>query len=328
MQLQAAIGQALEQGRWQGPIARATAAAFGPLVARAVVRRLTLPAGARVIAVGGATLGGSGKTPLAVACARELAAMGARVALVGHAYRARPGVARRVFPDDPAAQVGDEALVAARELGPAVPVVVAPKRAGAIEHAARLAQILVLDGVLQTAPERVALALLAVDDDEPWGHAGAVPPRGDLQAPVDALRAAADEVVTIGGPASDARVTSCGAWVGDRLVAWEEMRGRRLGLMCALGRPERVLRFLARRGIVPVAVVRGADHGPIPGDLLLRARRDVDVWLTTTKCALHAPALPDLPLCFATIDYALVLSAHVRRSLAHAARLDPAVVQQ
>ena len=38
---------------------------------------------------------------------------GARVALVGHAYRATPGRARVVAPDDALHEVGDEALVAA-----------------------------------------------------------------------------------------------------------------------------------------------------------------------------------------------------------------------
>src|SRR5580700_9814061 len=169
--LHTAISRALEEGRSRGSMARATAQVWCHVAARRVVRSLEVPRGVRVVAVGGATLGGSGKTPLAIACARELAACGARVALVGHAYRARPGRARRALPDDGLAEVGDEALLAARSLGSEVPVVVAPSRSLAVAEAARQADVLVLDGVLQIAPVRAALALLAVAAVEPWGRA-------------------------------------------------------------------------------------------------------------------------------------------------------------
>ena len=110
---------ALEQARFRGPLAIACATAWASVAGRTVVRRLDLPPRTRVITVGGATLGGSGKTPLAMACAAELAARGARVALVGHAYRANPRAARIVVPNDSLQEVGDEALLAARTLGPA-----------------------------------------------------------------------------------------------------------------------------------------------------------------------------------------------------------------
>jgi tetraacyldisaccharide 4'-kinase len=159
---------------------------------------LRVPSGARAIGIGGATLGGSGKTPLAIACARELARAGERVALVGHAYRASPGVARVVAPDDTLRAVGDEALVAARELrhDRGAVVVVGPSREAAIAHAATLADVLVLDGVTQTVPRRLDLALLAVDPDEPWGRAAATPPRGDLRAPIATLLSGRSSSIT------------------------------------------------------------------------------------------------------------------------------------
>jgi len=103
------VARRLEEGRYQGVIARCLALAWGDVSARGLVRSVAVPADVRVVAVGGATLGGSGKTPLAIACARELAKQGARVAFVGHAYRAHPGRARLVSPDDSLAEVGDEA---------------------------------------------------------------------------------------------------------------------------------------------------------------------------------------------------------------------------
>jgi tetraacyldisaccharide 4'-kinase len=314
------LAAGLEEGRFRGPLARALSRVWEGASRRAVVRPLPAPPGVRVVAIGGATLGGSGKTPLAIACARELARHGRRVALVGHAYRARPGQARIVDGADPLEQVGDEALLAARMLeAHGVRVVVGPSRAAAVELAARVADVLVLDGVLQTAPERATLSLLAVDAAEPWGRSASVPPCGDLRAPRAALLDAADAVVRVGEGSVDARVVSNGAWLGGRLVPWPELRGRRIGLALALARPDRVLRLLARRGIEPVAIARARDHAAIAPRLLAAP---VDLWLASPKCALHAPRQASAPL--ATIDHDLVLGEVLSvRLLSASPRLAP-----
>jgi tetraacyldisaccharide 4'-kinase len=316
------VARRLEEGRYEGVIARCLALAWGGVSARGLVRSLPVPGDVRVVAVGGATLGGSGKTPLAIACARELAGQGARVAFVGHAYRAHPGRARLVSPDDSLAEVGDEALVAARALeANGVHVVVAASRVLAVELGARRADVLVLDGMLQTAPVRASLSLLAVDAEEPWGCAEAVPPRGDLRAPVAALLAAADLVVPVGEGSSEARVTSGGAYVGDTFLSWEALRPLRVGLACALARPRRLLRSLARHGITPVVTALAGDHRPIAARAL---RHPVDLWLATAKCALHMPPVR-APL--ATIQHDVVCSLTLSARLS-VARLDPRPHQQ
>ena len=313
---------------WSGLVARSLLA--GRLLDRWVVRRLVDPEGISVVAIGGSTLGGSGKTPLAIACADELARAGARCVLVGHAYRADPRRARFVAPDDRLDEVGDEALLAARALAPLGPraarVVVAPSRAEAIALAARAADVVVLDGIAQLSPARATLALLSVDAAEPWGRSRALPPFGSLRAPIAKLVAACDAIVPmalsddgpgfvgcggVGPPMWPARVESRGAW-DDRgvLLTWEAMRSLRVGLLVALGRPERLLRALGRRGVFPRALVRGRDHGPFGGAARRLARRAVargiDVWLATPKCALHAQAgLPGLPV--AVLEHSVAL---------------------
>jgi tetraacyldisaccharide 4'-kinase len=307
------IARALERGEWRGPVARLLSSAWAPLASRAVVRPLPLPAGARVVTVGGATLGGSGKTPLAIACAAEIAATGAAVAFVGHAYRATPRRPRVVDARDGLAEVGDEALLAARLLGPlGVRVVVAPRRSEAVLFASRLAAVLVVDGVLQTRPVRASLALLAVDADEPWGGAASVPPAGDLRAPPRALLAACDRVVVVGdGEGADARVVSRGAWMGGTLHTWGALAGLRLGLLCALARPDRVLRGLTRRGLTVRAVVRARDHDPFDRRSLAAAgRAPVDLWLASPKCALKLGDFTGLRV--ATLDHGLSLSPTLR----------------
>jgi tetraacyldisaccharide 4'-kinase len=319
-----------------------------------------------LLAVGGATLGGSGKTPLAIACARELALAGARATLVGHAYRGAPGAPRFVRPGDRIDEVGDEALVAARAFGdvPRAQVVVATRRGDAMAFAARSSDVLVLDGVGQTRPRRAALALLAVDAEDPWGRAG---PRGVLaalrdgswpQAPAATLVSACDAIVPmldvvdgdsteegeagegtkgtatvqklearfadlgaeLGRPVWPALVRSRGAWVGQSLLTWEALRARRVGLITALARPHRVVRLLARRGVTPVAVVSTRDHGPL--GLMARLRTiaitragEVDLWVATRKCALHAADAVPQNAALAVLDHAVTLGPDLRLRL-------------
>ncbi len=315
---------------------------LGRLVQRSVVRRLRAPSHVAVVAVGGATLGGSGKTPLAMACAAELAAAGARVVLVGHAYRADPRRARFVSADDPLAEVGDEALLAARALDRlGGRVVVAPSRAQAIEFAAREAEVLVLDGVAQLTPVPASLALLSVDAADPWGYPRALPPRGVLRAPVSMLLAASDGVVPMdmapmghGGSAATgpsdgesrrgstpdlwpARVESRGAWVnGGGLMTWKVLGATRVGLVTALARPDRLVRSLAGRGVAPRAVVCGRDHGPLGARARRRVvdARGIDLWLATPKCALHV--MLELPgLAVAVLDHSVALHPALRNRL-------------
>lgn len=300
-----------------------------------MARPLELPARARVVAVGGATLGGSGKTPLAIACAAELAASGVRTAVVGHGYGATVRRTRVVAPDDSVEDVGDEALLAARALGGRARVVVGPTRGHAVAFAAEWADVLVLDGVAQTTPRRASLALLAVDGVLPWGRAGACPPLGDLRAPHEMLLAACDAVVTLDGSAPGirvggvvwaARVVSRGARRrqrpsqpcthsgADEAFTWDRLRPMRVGLVTALARPDRVVRYLARRGIVARAVLCERDHGPLRprtvGECREAARRnDLELWLATPKCALHAErhGASDLGAPLATLEYSVVL---------------------
>jgi len=311
------VAAALEEGRFRNQLTSTLMGAVAAgarglgggdaLARRMAVRRLALPPGAGIVAVGGATLGGSGKTPLAIACARELLAAGRRVAFVGHAYRARPARARVVAEDDPIDEVGDEALLAARALGGwGVPVIVAPSRAAALALAALHADTLVLDGVGQTAPVRADLALLAVDASAPWG-AGALPPLGDLRAPPAALLDACDGIVTVGDPPAPgaaafsdgtgretwaARPVSAGAWVGGELRTWADLGGARVGLLSVLARPHRLVRALAARGVRVRALVRASNHGPLDRGFFARAAREagrerIDLWLASAKCAIH-----------------------------------------
>lgn len=331
-----AITEALEQGKVAARWGRAVSGVWRWTFGRSVVRRIACPPGLRVIAIGGATLGGSGKTPLAIACALELASAGVRTTVVGHGYRGRLERAKIVSPFDSVHIVGDEALLAARALDGCARVVVAPSRAAAVGFAARDSDVLVLDGVSQTVPERANLALLAVDATQPWGRTEALPPCGDLRAPISTLLGACDAVVALADPNFPVRVPlaesrrvwpawieSSGAWLSParpldssgRFLSWDELATHRVGVVAALARPDRLVRWLVRRGVRPCAIVRAPDHGPF-GPGFARACRTaaagkVDIWVATQKCALHAAAAA-LGAPLAVMEHGLALHPELR----------------
>jgi tetraacyldisaccharide 4'-kinase len=298
--VRARLARSLEEGSRSLP-ARAAAALWALIAARGIARPLRLPPGMRVFGVGGAVLGGAGKTPLAVAAARALADRGERVALIGHAYRASPGRARVVDPGDAVAQVGDDALSSARLLvDTSARVIVAPSRQSALDQAARLGfRVVVADGLLQAAPARLAASILVLDAAAPWGG-GACPPAGDLRAPREALLAAADHVVALGSGERSAecppeaiaiagRIEGAIAANGER---WSlaSLARRRVGLFVAIARPSRIEAALRVAGIDPRPVIALADHAiPSARDLARAARFEVDVWLTTARCAVKLP---------------------------------------
>lgn len=331
--VRAAVGRSLERGSSGSPLTRAAERAWRAASMRGVLRPLHLPADAAVVGIGGATLGGAGKTPLSIELARALQQRGQRVAVVGHAYRARATTPRVVTLDDGVDHVGDDALYAARALAPArVPVVVAGNRQAALEHAASLADVLLVDGLLQARPLRLAAALLVADATTAAGTR--CPPLGDLRAPWPAMRAAADALVRVlpEGDAEDeapidafsaaalvARSRTVAAQVDDREVPLADLADQRVGLLLAIAHPARVERALARAGVVPRRVVALADHARAPGARLLGG---VDVWLTTARCRTKLPGrLAGVPV--GTLVHRLDVTALVEWLAPRLARTTP-----
>lgn len=302
-----ALPSLLEEGSLDFPGASILASAWGAWAARDIARPVPIPPRARVVTVGGSTLGGSGKTALAIALSRAIASQGENVTLVGHAHRAYPKRPRRVTPDDDVREVGDEALVAARALqGSGAAVVVAETRREAVEYAAKLAGTLVIDGPLQTRPQPAFRSLLAVDAAKPWGS-GRCPPLGDLRAPREALLSACDYVVALGqekppslgtpfrpvlhlpsGLAPDCLLPDSNPLPLSSLV------GTNIGLLLGLARPRRVVEALEELRIRPRCTLRFGDHLIPSASFIENASRmarehRLDAWLATAKCVTRLP---------------------------------------
>lgn len=254
----ASVARALERGGLAGPATRAIARLVSPFYLRP--RPVKVPPRVRLVCVGGATLGGSGKSRLANAIALASDAI-----LVGHGYRAVDRRVRFVEPDD--FDAGDEAVVAARA---GLRVVIGPTRQEALDFAVRHSDLLVLDGPLSVTHAR-SVSVLAVDADEPWGS-GEVFPAGDLRAPQEELERLADFVVPVSSELD-----------ADFLAKLE----RPFGLFTAIARPERLIRQLR-----PDVVVSAPDHGPLSEEACMEllsstARHGLTMWVATEKCAVH-----------------------------------------
>ncbi len=279
-----------------------------------------------VILVGNLTVGGTGKTPLVADLARRLAAAGWTPGVVSRGYRGvRPrgavlvSAGGRIF--QPAAAIGDEPWMLARDLAGVGPVAVGTDRVAAAGLAVEQgATALVLDdGFQQRARFPGALRIVAVNAADAFGN-GALLPAGSLREPPHAL-AEADVVVLTHAdapePAAVAALVGRTAALAPRALtarvayridgldpmdggpalpaAWLE--GRRIVALSGLGYPQGFERTLTRAGAAAVTPVRGDDHHRWTPDELERAaalarREGCDAVVTTAKDAARIAAAP------------------------------------
>jgi tetraacyldisaccharide 4'-kinase len=272
------------------------------------------------ICVGNLTVGGTGKTPTAIALARRLTALGRQPVLVSRGYRGRlSGPVRVDARRDQIRDVGDEPLL----LAEAAPTLVAKDRVAGIREAARLGTVVVLDDGLQDPRIAYDLALVVVDGAVGFGNRRVLP-AGPLREPVEEGLARADAVVQIGGNGRVARKPTLSA----RLVPSEEslrFRGRKVLAFAGIGRPQKAFDTLAEIGAELVATRGFADHHPYSEDdvakLVEEAARLGAEPVTTRKDWVRLPdsarplvGVVDVELAFA--DEATV--THLLQGLRHA----------
>ena len=165
------------------------------LYRRGLLRSERLPV--PVLVIGNLSVGGAGKTPLAIAVATWLRANGWNPGVVSRGYGRRNDDARVVRPDDSAADVGDEPLEIAAS---SVPVAVAPRRAdaGRLLLEAHGCDVLIADDGLQHYALARDVEVLVIDGRRGLGN-GQLLPAGPLREP-ERRAQRCDFVVVNGGP--------------------------------------------------------------------------------------------------------------------------------
>jgi tetraacyldisaccharide 4'-kinase len=268
------------------------AAVYGAVAGARLTRRGTRAA-VPVICIGNLTVGGSGKTPLALTVARRLAADGAAPMFLTRGYGGRLAGPLRVDPaQHRAADVGDEPLLLARS----APTFVARDRvAGARAAEAAGASVIVMDDGFQNPSLDKDFSVLVVDGRRGIGN-GRVVPGGPLRAPLMAQLARADALVVVGPAKAAAGVAAVARARGvpvfharfepDAAVA-TALVGTRVLAFAGIGDPEKLFATLTAAGVAVAATHSFPDHHPYTpaeaGMLCAAADREALMLVTTEK---------------------------------------------
>ncbi|PHS26017.1 MAG: tetraacyldisaccharide 4'-kinase [Robiginitomaculum sp.] len=147
-----------------------------------------------VICLGNVTLGGTGKTPLALALATHLQAAGQTPAFLSRGYGGKLRGPVLVEPAHHSARdVGDEALLLAR----CAPTVIARGRVAGARHLAALgASVIIMDDGFQNPYLAKDVSLLVIESNG-FGN-GRVLPAGPLREPLDDALARANAIIFMG----------------------------------------------------------------------------------------------------------------------------------
>jgi tetraacyldisaccharide 4'-kinase len=286
-----------EPGFWwrgDGAAARLLApagAAYGFVAARRMARpgrRAEVP----VLCVGNFTVGGSGKTPTAIAAAHVLVAAGHRPFFLSRGYGGRLAGPVRVD-GQPADAVGDEPLLLAR----IAPTIVAHNRpAGAAAAARAGADAIIMDDGWQNPSLAKDLVVAVLDGRRGIGN-GRVFPAGPLRAPLESQLDHADAMLVIGPPGAGAepaiaagrrrRLPRFDGELTPEPAAIAKLAGARVLAFAGIADPGKFFATLEANGIAVAARRSFPDHhrftaGEIAG-LLAHADRENLALVTTEK---------------------------------------------
>jgi tetraacyldisaccharide 4'-kinase len=289
------------------------------------VRRLRFP----VISIGNLSTGGAGKTPMAIALAKALAARGFNVDVLSRGYGRSGDGAARVRADGTAEEFGDEPLLIARQGG--VPVYVAAERyeAGLLaerEIATGAKAVHILDDGFQHRQLHRDIDILLLSERDLRDR---LLPAGNLR---EALQAAARASV-IAIPADEAEVESemrARGWNGP---VWRLRRRMEVPKVdapalafCGIARPEQFFAGLQAAGADVAATVRFRDHHRYTQSDLDRlaakaARCGASALLTTEKDAVRLAGLK-MPLPVVTAGLRMEIENEAAAMEWLASRLD------
>lgn len=242
-------------------------AVYGAVVRAKLKRAAQYRPPVPVICVGNLTLGGAGKTPVAIAILERLRQMRASPVALSRGYGGSLPGPVIVEPDHLAAEVGDEPLLLARQ----APTIIAKDRAaGARAAVARGAGIIVMDDGFQNPSVAKDVSIAVVDSETGFGN-GRVFPAGPMREFAADGLTRADAVILMGrGPFDPGHKRTLRAHL--RTPMGGAFDGRRVVAFAGIGRPEKFFETLERCGAEIVSVFAFADHHPYTDDDIERMK--------------------------------------------------------
>lgn len=284
---------------WQARALAPLAMLYSGATARRVARGGGRRAGVPVVCVGNVSVGGTGKTPTAIALVERLSGRGVRAHVVSRGHGGSlPGpisVDPRRHDSD---MVGDEPLL----LAAFAPVWVSKDRAEGARAAEEAgAEAIVLDDGFQNPSVMKDLSVVVVDAERGFGN-GRVLPAGPLREPAAAGLRRADLVLAIGEVAAcrrfrrDLGERGRAPVLSGRLEPLSTgMDWRRLPVLAfaGIGHPEKFFRSLREVGADVRHAEPLADHQPLSTRLMRRLEADAAFLgaqlVTTEKDATRLP---------------------------------------
>lgn len=243
------------------PISKLYGTIAGKRLASAPREKFDVP----VLCVGNLTVGGSGKTPIAIALAHQARAMGLKPGILSRGHGGTvSGAAHLVDPHhDIARHVGDEPLLLARA---AIVAVTADRADGARALIAQGCDFLIMDDGFQSARIHIDYALIVVDARRGIGNGHTIP-GGPMRASlVDQMRYA-DAVLKVGTGSAADRVVRQAAKAGRaffeaivRPSVPDGIAGQRCLAFAGIGEPEKFFDTVRAVGGDPVVAKSFGDH--------------------------------------------------------------------
>ncbi len=274
--------------REDGVAAKAAAIAFAPAswlydLGQRLRAAMSRPqsAGAPVICVGNATLGGVGKTPFALTLQKLLAERGVSAHFQSRGHGGSLTGPVMVHDRHTAIEVGDEALLLAR----AAPTWVAKNRLAGARAAADGADVVIMDDGFQNPTIRKDFSVLLVDAADPAGN-NQVFPAGPLREPMARAVSRADAIALIGE--GEPRIDAQGLPVYRASTAVAPtIPPQKVVAFCGIGRPARFFASLEANGFTLVERIAFPDHHPFTpaefGALAAKARKAGAALIATEK---------------------------------------------